>query len=88
MKTTPSLLLCAAALLFTCCSSGPSIAEKPQDDMDRRAAAMGYGKKADDIRPSGEYESLSEENLKEYDGNISAALLQDYLNTSNKKKKR
>ncbi len=85
MKTS-SILLVATTLLLTACS-GPTIAEKPQDAMDRRAASMGYGRNADDINPSKELESLSEESLSEYDGNTGALLLQDYLNTANKKKR-
>ncbi len=84
MKTT-TLMLTAAALLLASCT-GSTIAEKPQDAMDARAASMGYGRNADDITPSKDLESLSEENLSEYEGNISAALLQDYLNTANKKR--
>ncbi len=84
MKTTTPLLLAATLLLASC--SGPTIAEKPQDAMDRRAASMGYGKSADDLKPSKDLESLSEESLSEYEGNISAALLQDYLQTANKKR--
>ncbi len=84
MKTTPTLMLAASLLLVGC--SGSTIAEKPQDDMDRRAASMGYGRNADDIKPSKEFESLSEDSLKEYDGNTSAILLQDYLQNANKKR--
>ncbi len=84
---TPTLFLLSSALLLASCS-GPTMADRPQDDMDRRAASMGYGRSADDIKPSSELESLSEENLSEYDGNVGAALLQDYLQSANKKKKR
>ncbi len=87
MTKYPTLFIAAAALFLASCS-GPTIAETPQDAMDRRAASMGYGRNADDIKPSRELEALSEENLKEYDGNISAALLQDYLNSAGSKKQR
>ncbi len=86
MKTTPALILAALALMLTSCS-GPTIAEKPRDAMDQRAAAMGYGRDADEIQPSAELESLSEDSLKEYDGSTSAVLLQDYLQSANKKKR-
>ncbi len=86
MKTTLIMLFAASATMLISCS-GPTIAEKPQDAMDRRAAEMGYGRNADDLKPSKELESLSEESLSEYEGNIGAALLQDYLQTANKKKR-
>ncbi len=85
MKNTRARLLCAATLLLASCS-GPTIAHKPQDAMDARAASMGYGKHADDITPSGEYESLSKKNLEAYDGNTAGVLLQDFLQTNNKKR--
>ncbi len=87
MKTPNTRVLVLSALLLASCSSGPSIAEKPQDAMDQRAASMGYGRNADEIKPSQELESLSEESLKEYDGNTGAILLHDYLQNANKKKR-
>ncbi len=84
-RKTPALLFCAATLSLASCSSSPSIAEKPQDAMDARAASMGYGRTAEDISPSARYDSLSEKNLEEYDGSTTGVLLHDFLKTTNKK---
>ncbi len=40
---------------------------------------MGYGTRADSIKPSSENQHLSEENLKAYDPQVEGRILGDYL---------